>query len=43
MMPVLNIPFRMIAAFNPQRVNVLKNDLTPTPRFTLRFAVGTTF
>jgi outer membrane protein insertion porin family len=43
MMPVLNIPFRLIAAYNPQRLGVLKNDLTPTPKFTFRFAVGTMF
>jgi hypothetical protein len=43
MVPVLNIPFRLIGAYNPQRGNVLKNDLRPTPRFTMRFAVGTTF
>jgi outer membrane protein insertion porin family len=44
MVPILNIPFRLIGAYNPQRGNVLKNDdLRPTPRFTMRFAVGTTF
>jgi outer membrane protein assembly factor BamA len=43
MMPVLNVPFRLIGAYNPQRFGVLNNDLQATPRFTFRFAVGTTF
>lgn len=43
MMPVLNVPFRLIGAYNPQRVGVLDNQLQPTKRFTFRFAVGTTF
>jgi outer membrane protein insertion porin family len=43
MMPVLNVPFRLIAAYNPQRRGVLDNQLQPTKRFTFRFAVGTTF
>jgi outer membrane protein insertion porin family len=42
-MPVLNVPFRLIAAWNPQRTGVLNNNLRPTPRFVFRFAVGTTF
>jgi outer membrane protein assembly factor BamA len=42
-MPVLNVPFRLIAAYNPQRFGVLNNNLVQTPRFTFRFAVGTTF
>ncbi len=42
-MPVLNVPFRLISAWNPSRMNVLNNNLQPTPRFTFRFAVGTTF
>jgi outer membrane protein insertion porin family len=42
-MPVLNVPFRLIAAYNPQRFGVLNNNLLRTPRFTFRFAVGTTF
>jgi outer membrane protein insertion porin family len=42
-MPVLNVPFRLIAAYNPQRFGVFNNSLLPTPRFTFRFAVGTTF
>lgn len=42
-MPVLNVPFRLIAAYNPQRAGVLNNNLLQTRRFTFRFAVGTTF
>jgi hypothetical protein len=43
MMPMLNVPFRLIGAFNPQRRGVLDASAQPTPRFTFRFAVGTTF
>ena len=43
MVPVLNIPFRLIAAYNPQRYGVLNHQLQPTEKFTFRFAVGTTF
>ena len=42
-MPVLNVPFRLIFAFNPQREGVLDNTLQPTPAYRFRFAVGTTF
>jgi outer membrane protein insertion porin family len=42
-MPVLNVPFRLIAAYNPQRYGVLDNSLNPAKKFTFRFAVGTTF
>ncbi|MCX6543564.1 MAG: BamA/TamA family outer membrane protein [Acidobacteria bacterium] len=42
-MPVLNVPFRLIAAYNPQRLGVLDNQLRPQKAFTFRFAVGTTF
>ena len=42
-MPVVNVPFRLIAAFNPSRGGVLDNNLRFTKRFTFRFAVGTTF
>lgn len=42
-MPVVNVPFRLIAAFNPSRGGVLDNNLLFTKRFTFRFAVGTTF
>jgi outer membrane protein insertion porin family len=43
MVPVLNIPFRLIAAYNPQRFGVIDNNGLPTKRLTFRFAVGTTF
>ena len=43
MMPVLNVPFRLIGSYNPQRQGVLDNDFTQTKAFTFRFAVGTTF
>jgi outer membrane protein insertion porin family len=42
-MPVLNVPFRLIFAENPQRGGVLNNQLLPQKPFTFRFAVGTTF
>jgi outer membrane protein insertion porin family len=42
-MPVLNVPFRLIFAHNPQRLGVLDNQFQPAKRFTFRFAVGTTF
>jgi len=42
-MPVLNVPFRLIGAYNPQRFGVLDNNLQPQKGFTFRFAVGTTF
>jgi len=42
-MPVLNVPFRLIFAANPQRDGVLNNNLEPQKAFTFRFAVGTTF
>jgi len=42
-MPVLNVPFRLIFAHNPQRVGVFDNNFQPAKRFTFRFAVGTTF
>ena len=42
-MPVLNVPFRLIAAYNPQRRGIFNNNLQPQPKFTFRFAVGTTF
>jgi outer membrane protein insertion porin family len=41
--PVLNVPFRLIGAMNPQRFGVLNNDLEQTPKYTFRFAVGTMF
>jgi len=42
-MPVLNVPFRLIMAYNPQRGGVFDNTGQPQKRFTTRFAVGTTF
>jgi len=42
-MPVLNVPFRLIFAYNPQREGVLNNRFRPTNKFQFRFAVGTTF
>jgi outer membrane protein insertion porin family len=42
-MPVLNVPFRLIYSFNPQRANVLNNSLQPAQETRFRFAVGTTF
>ncbi len=43
MMPVLNVPFRLIGSYNPQRTGVLDNQLQPAKGVTFRFAVGTTF
>jgi outer membrane protein insertion porin family len=42
-MPVLNVPFRLIYAWNPQRDGVLDNNLRPQKETVFRFAVGTTF
>jgi outer membrane protein insertion porin family len=42
-MPVLNVPFRLIYAWNPQRLGVLDNNLQPAKGSVFRFAVGTTF
>ena len=42
-MPVLNVPFRLIFAANPQRGGVLDNNRRPVKSFTFRFAVGSTF
>jgi outer membrane protein insertion porin family len=42
-MPVLNVPFRLIFAMNPQRGGVLDNNLNPEKRWKFRFAVGSTF
>jgi outer membrane protein insertion porin family len=42
-MPVLNVPFRLIYAWNPQRGGVLDDNLQPAKAQTFRFAVGTTF
>jgi outer membrane protein insertion porin family len=42
-MPVLNVPFRLIFAYNPQRAGIFNNQLQRQPKYTFRFAVGTTF
>ena len=42
-MPVLNVPFRLIFAYNPSRFGVLDNNLQPAKKFTFKFAVGSTF
>jgi hypothetical protein len=43
-MPVLNVPFRLIFAYNPSREGVLDTStLRPQDAFQFRFAVGTTF
>jgi outer membrane protein insertion porin family len=42
-MPVLNVPFRLIFAMNPNRFGVLDNNLLPEKKYKFRFAVGTTF
>jgi outer membrane protein insertion porin family len=42
-MPVLNVPFRLIFSYNPQRTGVLDNNLQPAKDLTFRFAVGTMF
>jgi outer membrane protein insertion porin family len=42
-MPVLNVPFRLIYAWNPQRGGVLDNDLRPAKSSVFKFSVGTTF
>ena len=42
-MPVLNVPFRLIFAYNPQRSGVRDNAFQPQKPFQFRFAVGSTF
>lgn len=42
-MPVLNVPFRLIFAANPQRDGTLDNNLQPEKGFKFRFDVGSTF
>jgi outer membrane protein assembly factor BamA len=42
-MPVLNVPFRLIFYYDPQRAGVLNNNLQPQQAFGFRFAVGSTF
>ncbi|MBE3097586.1 MAG: BamA/TamA family outer membrane protein, partial [Planctomycetes bacterium] len=42
-MPVLNVPFRLIFAYNPNRTGILDNNYEPAKKFTFKFAVGSTF
>ena len=42
-MPVLNVPFRLIYAWNPQRDNIFNDRFEPQEETVFRFAVGTTF
>jgi outer membrane protein insertion porin family len=42
-MPVLNVPFRLIFAYNPLRAGVLNNNYQPQGAFSFKFAVGSTF
>jgi hypothetical protein len=42
-MPVLNVPFRLIFAYNPQREGIRDNQFRPQRKLLFRFAVGTTF
>ena len=42
-MPVLNVPFRLIYVFNPQRGNVLNDRFQPQESSLFKFAIGTTF
>ena len=42
-MPVLNVPFRLIFAYNPLRSGILNNSLQPQSAFAFKFAVGSTF
>jgi outer membrane protein assembly factor BamA len=42
-MPVLNVPFRLIFAYNPLRKGILTNSLQPQGAFSFKFAVGSTF
>ncbi len=42
-MPVLNVPFRLIFAYNGNREGTYDNQLQPTKDFVFRFAVGSTF
>ena len=43
-MPVLNVPFRLIAAANPQRNGILNYSTgEPEKAFRFRFDVGSTF
>ena len=43
LMPVMNVPFRLIFAYNPHRSGVLDNSFRPETAFNFRFAVGSSF
>ena len=43
LMPVMNIPLRLIFAYNPQRSGVLDNNFRPEGTFNFRFVVGASF
>ncbi len=42
-MPVLNVPFRLIYVWNPQRGDVLNDRFQPQEASLFKFAIGTTF
>jgi outer membrane protein insertion porin family len=42
-MPVLNVPFRLIFAYNPRRTFILDSSLAQQSAFAFKFAVGSTF
>ena len=42
-MPMLNVPFRLIYSWNPQRDGVYNDNFQQQEETTFRFAVGTTF
>ena len=42
-MPVLNVPFRLIYAWNPQREGILNDRFQPQEATVFKFAVGATF
>jgi outer membrane protein insertion porin family len=42
-MPVLNVPFRLIFAYNPLRSGILNNSMQLQSAFAFKFAVGSTF
>ena len=42
-MPVLNVPFRLIYVYNPQRGDVLNDRFQPQESSLFKFAIGTTF
>ncbi len=41
--PMLNVPFRLIYSWNPQRDGVYNDNFQPQEKTTFRFAVGSTF